>query len=199
VAAGGLAALLVVSGRAGRTFGAATVAGSIAVLAVPLALSVRLVGAGESDASRLPALPGAQRAAFLRYTRAHGGGRASAVAVYNPTVLAGAIAEGAGPILPLTSWAGRPLVRLAELRAQTAAGRVRLALLGNPRCDVRPPAHPRHCLPTVSWISAHGRNVSRAAGVRPPFALYRLSPRTGRARPSPIEVRAADRIEHRLG
>jgi hypothetical protein len=173
----------------------------VAILAVPLALSAEAVRAGASDASRLVALPGAQLAAFLRYAHAHRGGRGSVVAVYNPTVLAAAIARGTGPILPLTSWQGRPLARLAELRARTAAGQVHLALLGNPRCDDAPPVHPPHCLPAVTWISAHGRDISAAAGLRPPFALYSLTPGSARPpRPGRFEeVRSPGRRGRRLG
>jgi hypothetical protein len=197
--AGGLAAVLALAaGRARGLLPGAAVAACVAILAVPLALSAQTVRAGASDASRLPALPGAQLAAFLRYAHAHRGGPSSVVAIYNPTVLAAAIARGTGPILPLTSWQGRPLVRLSELRARTAAGQVRLALLGNPRCDVPPPAHPPHCLPTVSWISAHGRDITRAAGLHAPFALYRLTPSSARP-PTPSGVEEVISPAHRGG
>jgi len=202
VAAGAVAVVLALAaGRHRLLLPGAAVAVCAAILAVPFALSAETVRAGASDASRLPALPGPQLAAFLRYAKAHRGGPSSVVAVYNPTVLAAAIARGTGPILPLSSWQGRPLVRLAELRTRTAAGQVRVALLGNTRCDAPPPAHPAHCLPTVSWIAAHGRDISASVGLKPPFALYRLSPRSGRA-PTPTgteEVVSPARRGHRLG
>jgi 4-amino-4-deoxy-L-arabinose transferase-like glycosyltransferase len=171
---------------------------AVAILAVPLAVSLRIVSVGQSDASRLPSLPGGERAAFVRYARTHAGGEP--VAVWNPTPLAETIAQGDAPILPLTSWSQRPLVRLRGLRARVREGEVRLALLGNPRCDVPPPAHPPHCLPTVRWIAAHGRDVTRAAGMHAPYALYALGPAPARSRGRLLAVSPRRRpIPHRRG
>jgi 4-amino-4-deoxy-L-arabinose transferase-like glycosyltransferase len=176
--------------------GAALALASIAILAVPLAVSLRVVHAGQSDASRLPSLPGGQRAAFLRYASAHAG--REPVAVWNPTAVAQIIAQSGTPILPLTSWSQRPVVRLRELRAKASEGEVRLALLGNPRCDVAPPAHPPHCLPTVRWIAAHGRDVTRAAAMHAPYALYALGPKAARSRGRLLAVSPRRRPIRRL-
>ena len=146
------AALLV---RAGGALGGARPAGcspgcSAAVaLLFPAHESLRLIRDHADDSAGLGTLD----AGSIRALAAVPGLRASELAVDEPLALAPLIVRDLQPILPLSSFAGRPLTGLPALRAAVAAGRVRFGLVARVRCTRAPhspavparrPLDPRH-------------------------------------------------------
>jgi 4-amino-4-deoxy-L-arabinose transferase-like glycosyltransferase len=157
--------------------GAVPVLALVAVLALPAALSVALVRANASDAGRLAVLPTSQARGLETFLRAHRTGTRYDLAVYDPSRVATLIVDGIRPILPLSSWAGRPLVGLPELRSRVAAEQVRYVLTDSASCRSPRATARAGCLPAVRWARRHGRDVSAAAGVARPFHLYDLAHR----------------------
>jgi 4-amino-4-deoxy-L-arabinose transferase-like glycosyltransferase len=97
--------------------------------------------------------------------------RSTTLAVDEPLALAPLIARDLQPILPLTSFAGRPLTSLATLRAAVAAGRVRYGLVVRARCaavDRR-----AACTPAARWIRTAGTPLA-LPGLSGHERLYRL-------------------------
>ena len=155
--------------------GAVPVLALVSVLALPAALSIALVRTRASDAGRLATIPAPQVAKLDAFLRSHRQGTRYDLAAYDPSRIATLIVDGVRPILPLSSWAGRPLVGLPELRSRAAAGQVRYVLTDSASCRSPRQAHRAGCLPAVRWARKHGRDVSAAAGVARPFRLYDLA------------------------
>lgn len=155
---------------------AAALAG-LACLAVPAAVSVQLVRDTATDAGTVAVLPPAAATRLNAYLGAHRQGARYEVAADKPTVLATAIIAEPRPILPLTSWEGRPLVGLAELKATVAAGQVRFVLIDSSSCRSAGQGGLAACLPTVRWARRHGIDVTAAVGLPSAYRLLRMSRR----------------------
>jgi 4-amino-4-deoxy-L-arabinose transferase-like glycosyltransferase len=143
-------------------------------LLFPVHESVELVRAQSNDSLGLAAdRPGttAILSAFLRPRTAQ---VKYEVAVDEPLSLAPLIIRDQRPILPLTSFGGRPLTTVAALRRAIAAGQVRYGLVGNLPCTAAT-AGKAYCAPAARWIRAHGVDVSADAGLHGHARLYRLS------------------------
>jgi 4-amino-4-deoxy-L-arabinose transferase-like glycosyltransferase len=152
---------------------AAPLLAAVACLALPAGISLALVRSTASDAGRLASLPAPEAIRLSAFLRAHRGSARYDLATYDPARVATLITDGLHRILPLSSWEGRPLVGLPELRARAAAGQVRYVLTDSERC--RPTSRRAGCLPAVRWARRHGTDVSSAAGIGAQFRLYRLS------------------------
>ncbi len=168
VAAALLLAVLVASGRLrervpSQAFLALALVG---LLAVPTEAAIRIAGSHASDGGEPGAMPTSQLTRLSAYLSAHRHGTRYEFATMAAASAGALIAHDAQPVLVLTSAYGRPLLTPHQLVAAVRAGRVRYVLAGGARC-ARGKSHERTgCAPVVEWARAHGRDVSRAAGVR---------------------------------
>jgi hypothetical protein len=161
--------------RARRAFTVAVpTLAAVACLALPAAISIALVRTHASDAGRLAVIPPAQATKLKAFLNTQPPATRYALAVYDPSRAATLIVDGLRPILPLSSWEGRPLVGLRELRTRVAAGQVRYVLTDSASCSTAAAKRRAGCLPAVRWARRHGRDVSAAAGVERPFHVYDL-------------------------
>jgi hypothetical protein len=143
-----------------RTALAAIVAAG--VLLAPLSTAVRVVRSGAEDSQTLGAMPAAQVASLRRYLHVHQRGTRYEVATSDTIVGGPLVVVDGEPIVPLTSWFGRPLTSAARLRALVRSGQVRHVLLAETGCAW--PTAPS-CARAARWAIAHGRDVSSAAGL----------------------------------
>ncbi len=144
----------------------------VALLAWPLVVSVEAVRAKASDAGNVGALPPAEQRALSAYLLAHRQGARYELAAGSATAIASLIVADRLPVLMLTTYNGRPLTTVAQLRDAAARREVRYAFLSS-LCGSRPrPTHPG-CAPSARWAVAHGVDISRQAGLRP-GTLWRL-------------------------
>jgi 4-amino-4-deoxy-L-arabinose transferase-like glycosyltransferase len=169
---------------AGRPLAAVLALGSCLLL--PLHESIAAIHASRSDSGGLYTLPAEIQHKLSGYLGPRTVGRRDELAVDEPLGLAPLIIHDARPILPLTSFGGRPLTTLGELQSAVRSGAVRYALLY--RC----PIHQRvSCTATATWVREHGVNVTRAAKLPGWLGLYELTPHSPvilvrhRAAPSP--------------
>jgi 4-amino-4-deoxy-L-arabinose transferase-like glycosyltransferase len=161
--------------RARRAFTVAVpTLAAVACLALPAAISIALVRTHASDAGRLAVIPPAQATKLKGFLNTQPPATRYALAVYDPSRAATLIVDGLRPILPLSSWEGRPLVGLRELRTRVAADQVRYVLTDSASCSTAAAKRRAGCLPAVRWARRHGRDVSAAAGVQRPFHVYDL-------------------------
>lgn len=135
-----------------------------AALAVPAAASVTLVRRHESDSGHPGAIPTLRLHRLTAYLQAHTRGLRYEVAVAAATQAAPIIVHDDRRVLVLTTYDGRPLAGLGELRRAVARHEVRYALLGG-RCTRHVPTA-AVCSPAALWIRDHGRDVSHRARVR---------------------------------
>ena len=91
--------------------------------------------------------------------------------------LAPLVISDARPILPLTSFGGRPLTSVGEVSAAVRSGAVRYGLVAPRRCDQGRNATAAGCVPAAVWIRQHGIDVTGAVGL------------TGRGAPVPAHAR----------
>jgi 4-amino-4-deoxy-L-arabinose transferase-like glycosyltransferase len=143
----------------------------------PVHESLKLVASRASNSTGLLVYSQATESALWRYLGPRTTGARYELAVDEPLALAPLIIHDQRPILPLTSWQGRPLVKLPELRAAIQAGEVRYALVGNYNCR-RATASWAACTATSLWIRHNGIDVTKAVGIPPRSAqrLYLLLP-----------------------
>ena len=80
------------------------------------------------------------------------------------------------PILPLTSFGGRPVIGLARLLSEVRTGSVRYGLVAGYHCG---PGNGgwAACGPAAQWIRHNGTDVTADAGLAGPTRLYILDPR----------------------
>ncbi len=97
------------------------------------------------------------------------------LAVDEPLSLAPLVIRDQRPILPLTSFGGRPLTSVAALRAAVRADTVRYGLVASAGCALPHNRHAAACAPASLWVRAHGVDVTRSAGLVGPPHLYLLS------------------------
>ncbi|MGN6188452.1 MAG: hypothetical protein ACTHOE_06100, partial [Conexibacter sp.] len=141
------------------------------LLVVPAAEAVRLAGGHVADGGDPGALPARELAHLSAYLSAHRGGARYEVATMAAASAGALIARDGQPVLVLTTAYGRPLVSPHQLAAAVRAGQVRYVLAGGAHCVRGAPRDRTGCAPAVEWARAHGRDVSRAAGLRPRLLL----------------------------
>lgn len=143
-------------------------------LVFPAHESLSLMRSAANDSLGLATTSQQGAAALSRYLRPRTADARYELAVDEPLALAPLIIRDRRPILPLTSFAGRPLVGLRELRAAVQSGAVGYGLVGGYRCG---PSNARAaaCGVAAAWIRHNGVDVSSAAGLRGRSRLYRLS------------------------
>lgn len=146
-------------------------AGALALaccLSFPIRKSEAIVRSAYSDSRGLPVAPLAVEAAISRYLQRRTEGVRYELAADNPVELSPLMIYDARAILPLTSFAAKPLVSLGRLRHAARSGAVRYALVGSYPCMRL--GHGAACVPAALWIGRHGINVSPQAGI--PAALW---------------------------
>ena len=160
------------------TWVAAVVLTLVAVLAIPTVASVRVVRLHLSDAGIVGSMPPQEVGALSAYLRAHSAGTRYEVAIDSATRGSALIVRDGLPVVVLTTYQGRTLTSVAQLRRLIARGEVRYALL-NSLCGKRTPRSDAACSEPALWVRAHGRDVSRAAGLTHPGILWRLPETVG--------------------
>jgi hypothetical protein len=116
-------------------------------------------------------MPGRQLEALHRYLHAHDARARYELATSTAAIAGPLIVRDALPILPITSWFGRPVVTKGTLVSDVRTGRVRYMLLDETGCkSKRAPS----CAPAIRWALAHSTRVTRAAGLKRPRVLLRL-------------------------
>jgi 4-amino-4-deoxy-L-arabinose transferase-like glycosyltransferase len=167
-------------GRGGPLAGATIALTLVAVLALPLRLDVAAIHDKVDDAGHVGALSHEELTLVSAYTRAHRHGARYELAAASATEIGALIVKDVEPVLILTTYDGRVLTDVAELRRAIAAGEVKYAFL-NETCDPSAPSAQTNaaCSEPVRWIRAHGRDVSRAAGLSRGGLLYLLPGASG--------------------
>jgi 4-amino-4-deoxy-L-arabinose transferase-like glycosyltransferase len=143
-----------------------------ALLALPLLASVQAVEERATDAGNVGGLPAAEQRALSAYLLAHQGGARYELAAGSATAVASLIVADRRPVLMLTTYNGRQLTSVAELKRAIAGREVRYAFL-NSLCGPRSTPRTAGCAPVARWVRAHCRDVSRQAGLAPSL-LWRL-------------------------
>jgi 4-amino-4-deoxy-L-arabinose transferase-like glycosyltransferase len=182
-------------GRAAAFAGAAVIAGTVVVfvprvtrqaavlagvlalaacLSFPIRESEAIVRGARSDSVGLPVQPRAVEAAISRYLRPRTIAVPYELAADDALELAPLLIHDARPILPLTTFAAKPFLSLAQLQRDVRSGAVRYALVGSYACAAGRLV--AACIPTSMWIRRHGTDVSAAAGIPRTLRLklYRL-------------------------
>jgi hypothetical protein len=145
----------------------------VGLLAIPLWASLNAVRENVSDTNPLGILHHGELAPLSAYLRAHQGGAYYEVAFDSGTKMGELVERDAQPILVLTTLEGHVFTSLARLRALAAAGEVRYAFLDEGCGPQSPPTDP-DCSPPARWVSEHGTDVSKQAGMPRPGMLWRL-------------------------
>jgi hypothetical protein len=145
----------------------------IALLAVPLAVSVKTVRDSASDAGDVGALSSPEQQALSRYLLAHQDGARYELAAGAATSVASLIVQDVRPVLMLTTYEGRSFTSVAQLKRLIARGEVRYAFLDSV-CTPHAANTSAGCAPAARWIWAHGTDVSHQAGLRTGGILWRL-------------------------
>jgi 4-amino-4-deoxy-L-arabinose transferase-like glycosyltransferase len=143
-------------------------------LAVPGHETLSVLRSDANDSLGLAVIPTADARVLSSYLAPRTRGLRYEVAADEPLALAPLIISDARPIVPLTSFGGRPLVSRRQLEADVRAGSVRYGLVSNYTCT----GHHRRwaaCTSAALWIRSHGTDVSAQAGLRGRLRLYRLS------------------------
>ncbi|HEY7962380.1 MAG TPA: glycosyltransferase family 39 protein [Solirubrobacteraceae bacterium] len=144
-----------------------------ALLAIPLQASIRAVRIAVSDAGVVGSIPEAELRLLSSYLRSHQGGARYEVAAASATRAAALIVHDARPVIMLTTYEGRVLTSIAQLRQLVARGEVRYALLSSV-CGRYTPRTDAACSAPALWVRAHATDVSRAAGLGRGALLWRL-------------------------
>jgi 4-amino-4-deoxy-L-arabinose transferase-like glycosyltransferase len=162
-----------VAGFAGRARPVVLACMLIVLLAIPLIASVRALRVRVSDAGLVGVIPGRELRQLSTYLRAHQDGARYEVAAASATRAAALIAHDARPVVMLSTYEGRVLTGVTELRRLSARGEVRYALLSSV-CARNTPRTDASCSPPALWVRAHATDVSRAAGLDRDLVLWRL-------------------------
>ena len=150
-----------------------TVLALVGLLAIPLWASLNAVNENVSDTNPLGILHHGELAPLSAYLRAHQGGAYYEVAFDSGTKMGELVERDAKPILVLSTLEGHVFTSLARLRALAAAGEVRYAFLDE-GCGPQSPSTDPDCSPPARWVSEHGTDVSKQAGMPRPGMLWRL-------------------------
>jgi hypothetical protein len=119
------------------------------------------------------ALPKEEQRLVSAYLRAHQGVARYEVAAESATQIGSLIVQDARPIVVLTSYGARVFTNVAKLERLIAQGEVRYAFL-NTHCGRRPSALNAACSAPARWVRAHGKDVSRQAGLSRGKVLWLL-------------------------
>jgi 4-amino-4-deoxy-L-arabinose transferase-like glycosyltransferase len=150
----------------------------VAVLAIPTVASVRAVRIHASDAGIVGSMPADEVRALSAYLRASSGGTRYEVAIDSATRGSALIVKDGRAVVVLTTYQGRTLTTVAQLKQLIARGEVRYALL-NSLCGKRTPRTDAACSEPALWVRAHGRDVSRQVGLTHRGVLWRLPETVG--------------------
>ncbi len=142
-------------------------------LVFPVHETLSVVRTNADDSLGLATQPAANVAALSNFLRPRTIGARYELAVDEPLGLAGLIIRDRRQILPLTSFAGRALTSVAELRSAVRSGEVRYALVGSYGCG---PAHSGRagCTPAALWIRRNGVDITGVVGLTGWSHLYLL-------------------------
>jgi hypothetical protein len=137
----------------------------IALLAIPLWASLRAVRQNVTDSNPLGVLRPGELDPLSSYLRAHQGGARYEVAFDSASKMGALVVKDARPVLALTTTKGRVITPISRLQTLIGEGQVRYAFLGT-FCGPPSERPSAACSAPVLWIRAHGRDVSRKAGLR---------------------------------
>ncbi|HEU0251034.1 MAG TPA: glycosyltransferase family 39 protein [Solirubrobacteraceae bacterium] len=135
-----------------------------ALLALPLVASIEAVKADVTDAGNVGGLAPGEQAALSAYLLAHQGRAHYELAAGSATAVASLIVTDQRPVLMLTTYNGRPLTSIAQLKLRIARRQVRYAFI-NSLCGPHSTKATSGCAPAARWIRAHAIDVSRQAGL----------------------------------
>ncbi|HWK25890.1 MAG TPA: glycosyltransferase family 39 protein [Solirubrobacter sp.] len=144
------------------------------LLVIPAVRAVQVTADAQSDSGHLGALTPTEAAdlsAYLRPRTQHTRYELASATAAKATPL---IERDARPVLMLAAQAGRPITSLTRFKRDVATGRVRYVLIAGP-CTPHRATRPGGCGLDARWAVVHGRDVSRAAHLRP-HTLYALIP-----------------------
>jgi 4-amino-4-deoxy-L-arabinose transferase-like glycosyltransferase len=150
----------------------------VAVLAIPTVASVRAVRIHLSDAGIVGSMPAGEVQALSTYLLANRAGARYEVAIDSATRGSALIVKDGLPVLVLTTYQGRTLTTVAQLKQLIARGEVRYALLSS-LCGTHTPRTDAACSEPALWVRAHGRDVSLRAGLTRHGVLWRLPETVG--------------------
>jgi 4-amino-4-deoxy-L-arabinose transferase-like glycosyltransferase len=153
--------------------GVTAMAALVCLLAIPLWASLNAVRENVSDTNPLGILHPGELSPLSAYLRAHQGSAYYEVAFDSGTKMGELVERDARPILVLTTLEGHVFTSLARLRALAAAGKVRYAFLDEGCGPQSPPTDP-DCSAPARWVSEHGTDVSKQAGMPRAGMLWRL-------------------------
>jgi hypothetical protein len=142
---------------------AAVCLGLVTTLAVPVAVSGKVIRKRESDAQRSGAMPPGWPEKLNHYLSAHRHGSRYLVGSISPAKVGPLIVADPQPALMLTSYRGQPLISLPELQDKVRRGEVAYFVLGR-RCSPNT-LGTGACVPTAKWVIANGVDVTHAAGL----------------------------------
>jgi 4-amino-4-deoxy-L-arabinose transferase-like glycosyltransferase len=137
----------------------------IALLAIPLWASLRAVRQNVTDSNPLGVLRPGELDPLSSYLRAHRHGARYEVAFDSASKMGALVVKDALPVLALTTTKGRVITPISRLQTLIAQGQVRYAFLGT-FCGPPSERPSAACSAPVLWIRAHGRDISRRAGLR---------------------------------
>jgi 4-amino-4-deoxy-L-arabinose transferase-like glycosyltransferase len=160
----------------------------VALLALPLLVSIQALADRTSDAGVVGALNETEQRRISAYLRAHQGNARYEMAASAATNVASLIVQDARPVLMLTTYNGRPFTSVTRLERLISHGEVGYAFLSS-ACGAHTPKASAGCAPAAVWVRAHGTDISRQAGLASAGILWRL--------PSPSIVRAPARLPGR--
>jgi 4-amino-4-deoxy-L-arabinose transferase-like glycosyltransferase len=143
-----------------------------ALLALPLISSVEAVESRVTDAGNVGGMAPAEQRALSAYLLPRTRGVRYQLAAGSATTVASLIVQDQRPVLMLTTYNGRPLTSVAELKRAIARGEVRYAFI-NSLCGPHSTRATSGCAPAARWVRAHATDVSRQAGLAPGL-LWRL-------------------------
>ena len=136
----------------------------LSLLAIPAWASVRAVEHNASDTNRLGVLPASVLDPLSSYLRAHQGSAHYEVVYDSASTMGALVVHDARPVLVLNTASSQVVTPLSRLQALIRAGAVRYAVV-NALCLPGTPRGSADCSEAARWITAHGSNVSTAAGV----------------------------------
>ena len=143
-----------------------------ALLALPLIWDIQAVEGRVTDAGNVGGMAPAEQRALSAYLLPRTRGLRYQLAAGSATTVASLIVQDQRPVLMLTTYNGRPLTSVAELKRAIARREVRYAFI-NSLCGPHSTRTTSGCAPAARWVRAHATDVSRQAGLAP-GVLWRL-------------------------
>jgi len=149
---------------------------ALAVLALPLRVSLGLVADHEYDSGYTGVIAASEVTAISDYIRAHRDGAHYEFVVADPSTVGSLIVHDRQPILSVTSHGEHELLQVSRLAGLVASGAVRFAYIGGPCVPSNQLTLPL-CSAGADWVRAHGIDVSRTIGLPTSEVLYFLPSR----------------------